>query len=56
MKNRHFNDEWWFDAIGSCIVLAGGTVFAALLYEMYAIAVPLVERALDTRGLMSIGW
>jgi hypothetical protein len=56
MKNRRFDDEWWFDAIGSCVVLAGGAVFAALVYEMYAIAVPLVERVLATRTLTSVGW
>jgi len=56
MKNRRYDDEWWFDAIGSCIVLAGGAAFAALMYEMYAIAVPLVEQALAARTLPSIGW
>jgi len=56
MKNGRFSDDWWFDAIGSCVVVAGGTVFAAFVYEMYAIAVPLVEEFLSTRAFMSMGW
>ena len=56
MKNRRFDDEWWFDAIGSCVVLAGGTVFAAFVYELYAIAVPLVEQVLAARMFPSTGW
>ena len=55
MKKRDIS-EWWFDAIASCAVLAGGTAFALLAYQAYLFAVPLAERMLSPRGLTSIIW
>ena len=51
MKN-----ERWLDAIGSCIVVAGGAAFAALIYQAYILAVPAMEAFLAPRNFMSIGW